>query len=371
MNHNELNQIIETVVAKNAEKIDRESFYPKSALDALGKAGILGLISAKEMGGQGFGLREASQVVENLAKVCPSTAMVTMMHFCGTVVIEKYGAKELRKKIATGNHVTTLAWSENGSRSHFWAPIGTAKKNDNKILINSQKSWVTSACEADSYVWSTQPLSAEGASTLWLVTNDSVGLQQPFKFDGLGLRGNASSPLKAENIKVDESSMLGNDGAGFDIMIGDVLPVFSTLISSGSIGLMEGAISRAIKHVSSTQHEHIKTSLAELPTIRAYLAKATIKKDMARTLRDDTIQAIESGREDAVLRVLEVKAATAEIALEVTDTAMRVCGGAAFRKDLGIERYFRDSRAAFVMAPTSDVLYDFIGKAVCGLPVFG
>jgi len=50
---------------------------------------------------------------------------------------------------------------------------------------------------------------------------------------------------------------------------------------------------------------------------------------------------------------------------------MRVCGGAAFRKDVGVERFFRDSRAAGVMAPVSDALYEFIGKAVCGMPVFG
>jgi alkylation response protein AidB-like acyl-CoA dehydrogenase len=68
---------------------------------------------------------------------------------------------------------------------------------------------------------------------------------------------------------------------------------------------------------------------------------------------------------------MQVKAAAAEAALEVTDIAMRVCGGAAFRKDVGVERCFRDARAASVMAPTSDVLFDFIGKAVCGLPVFG
>jgi alkylation response protein AidB-like acyl-CoA dehydrogenase len=72
-----------------------------------------------------------------------------------------------------------------------------------------------------------------------------------------------------------------------------------------------------------------------------------------------------------MLRVMQVKAAAAEAALEVTDTAMRVCGGAAFRKDVGVERHFRDARAASIMAPTSDALYDFIGKAVCGMPVFG
>jgi alkylation response protein AidB-like acyl-CoA dehydrogenase len=84
----------------------------------------------------------------------------------------------------------------------------------------------------------------------------------------------------------------------------------------------------------------------------------------------DTIAALEQGRPDAMLRVLEVKAAAGEAATEVTDLAMRVCGGAAYRKEVGVERYFRDARAATVMAPTTDVLYDFIGKAICGLPLF-
>ena len=65
-----------------------------------------------------------------------------------------------------------------------------------------------------------------------------------------------------------------------------------------------------------------------------------------------------------------VLAGTGEAALDVVETAMRVCGGAAFRKDLAVERCFRDAHAAGVMGPTTDVLYDFIGKAVCGQPLF-
>ena len=95
-----------------------------------------------------------------------------------------------------------------------------------------------------------------------------------------------------------------------------------------------------------------------------------VKTDMALALLDDTIAAMEAGRPDTMLRVLECKAAAGETATEVLDLAMRVCGGAAFRKDVGIERYFRDARAAGVMGPTTDVLYDFIGKAVCGMPLF-
>ena len=124
------------------------------------------------------------------------------------------------------------------------------------------------------------------------------------------------------------------------------------------------------KHVGGTKFEYVGSSLADLPTIRAYVARMQIKTDMVRSLLLDALSAIETGRADTMLRVLEVKAAAGETATEVTDLAMRVCGGAAFRKEVGVERNFRDARAASVMAPTTDVLYDFVGKAVIGLPLF-
>ena len=64
------------------------------------------------------------------------------------------------------------------------------------------------------------------------------------------------------------------------------------------------------------------------------------------------------------------KAAATEVAVDVTDTAMRACGGAAIAGAHGLDRLFRDARAQIVMAPTSDQAYDFIGRALCGMEVF-
>jgi alkylation response protein AidB-like acyl-CoA dehydrogenase len=164
--------------------------------------------------------------------------------------------------------------------------------------------------------------------------------------------------------------MLGPDGGGFDVMMGIVLPYFQLMNAAASLGAMEAATSKAATHVGGAQLLHLGQALADLPTIRAYVARMRIKTDMVRALLLDTISALEGGRADTMLRVLEVKAAAGETATEVTDLAMRVCGGAAFRKEVGVERHFRDARAATVMAPTTDVLYDFIGKAVCGMPLF-
>jgi alkylation response protein AidB-like acyl-CoA dehydrogenase len=85
---------------------------------------------------------------------------------------------------------------------------------------------------------------------------------------------------------------------------------------------------------------------------------------------DDLVEHLEWPRDTTLLRVLETKAAAGEAAIGVTSTAMRVCGGAAFSKHLSIERLFRDAHAGAVMAPTGDVLREFIAKALLGMPLF-
>ena len=366
-----LKRVEDEVVRPLAVRTDEEARFPREAIDALGQAGLLGLVSGTAVGGQGLGLAEAVQVVRSLARICPSTAMIMGMHYCAATVIEsQQGPEAVRGAIAAGRHLSTLALSEAESRSHFWAPVSTARIDGDEAVLDARKSWVTSAFQANSYVWSSQPATAEGASTIWLVDAKSLGLTQPGQFNGLGMRGNASTPVTATGVRTPLRHRLGDDGKGFDIMMSVVLPWFSCLTSACSVGVMNGALQAAIEHVGRTRHQHLNSSLADLPTIRAYLARARIRADQADALLADAVAAMGAGRADTMLRVLEVKASAAESALEVCDTAMRVCGGAAFRKEAGVERLFRDSRAASVMAPTSDVLYDFIGKAILGMPLF-
>lgn len=366
-----LDQIISEVIAPAAAEIDQQGTFPRASIEALGRAGLLGLISANEVGGLGQGHRAATIAVERIASACASTAMVVCMHYCGTAVIEAFGPRGVREAIARGEHLTTLAFSEVGSRSHFWAPISTAKQVDGGIQIDARKSWATSAGEADSYVWSSRAQTADNQISVWLVPADARGLRIPQPFNGLGLRGNSSSPITAEGVVIPGDSLLGADGGGFDIMMGVVLPYFQLMSAGFSVGTMNASTEKTVQHITSTKLEHLSQSLADLPTIRAYLSRMRIKTDMTRALLLDTLDALEQGRTDAMLRVLEVKAAAGEASTEVTDLAMRVCGGVAFRKEVGVERHFRDARAATVMAPTTDALYDFIGKALCGMPLFG
>jgi alkylation response protein AidB-like acyl-CoA dehydrogenase len=150
-----------------------------------------------------------------------------------------------------------------------------------------------------------------------------------------------------------------------------VLPVFLICSAAMSAGLMRRLAEETAAHLRRTRLEHLGQNLAQQELPRAELARLRIEADRAWALIEHALAAVEEGRPDAQLLVLEVKAAAGEAAAAAADLALRACGGAAFRKESPVERLFRDSRAARVMAPTTDALHDFIGRALCDLPLLG
>ena len=364
-----LEDLITTTVGPAAAEVDRTGTFPRTSIDALLAAGFGGLISALEVGGQGAGFAEAAAVVRRISAACGSTAMVYAMHLAAVGAIEELGPIDVRTAVAEGRHLSTLAFSEQGSRSQFWATLSTATAEGDDVVLDASKSWVTAAGEADSYVWTSRPIAADGPSTLWLVPSTTPGLKVAAPFDGFGLRGNASSPVTAIGARLPRSAMLGADGAGLDLALTHVLPWFQVVNAAASLGLCDAALDAAIGHLTTTRLEHLDQTLAEQPVPRHRLGALLVQRDAASTLLDDAAAALSAGRPDAPLRMLAVKAMASETALTVTGEAMRLAGGAAFRHDVGLDRHLRDARAGAVMGPTTDALYDMLARAVCGLPL--
>jgi alkylation response protein AidB-like acyl-CoA dehydrogenase len=370
-------EIADGVLAPAVRQNDKEGRFSTEAVKALGDAGFLGLTLPAELGGAGLGLRTFAAVTAVLAEADASVAMVYLMHQCATGTIaaaRRTGAIEkILKEIAAGNHLSTLAFSEAGSRSHFWAPVSRARRNDHGVLLTAKKSWVTSAGNAKSYVVSTLAPDGKGPtdSTLYLVPAGISGLSVEGAWDGMGLRANASAPMNLEDCEVSPDLQLSEDGHGFQTMLDVSLPPFNLGSAAVSLGLCRAAVAATATHLRKARFEHLGQSLGEcLPTLRAQLAAMQIDTHGLSTRVDDLVAHLEQPRETTMLRVLETKAAAGDIAIAVTSTAMRVCGGSAFSKHLSIERLFRDAHAGAVMAPTGDVLREFIGKAVLGIPLF-
>jgi alkylation response protein AidB-like acyl-CoA dehydrogenase len=357
--------------AESAREVDVTGRFPEQAVAALRDSGLLGLTLPVEVGGLGGGPGELVEVISSLAGACGSTAMVYLMHVSAAMAVATApppGLPDLLAELARGRALATLALSETGSRSHFWAPVSQAARNGAGLLLRAAKSFVTSAGHADVYVVSTLTPDADTVD-LFAVPAQLRGVTVAGSWRGLGLRGNASAPM-ALDTQLPENYRLGAVGSGFELMLQTIMPWFNLGNAAVSVGLSQGALDAAVRHTSAARLEHLNESLSALPTIRAQLARMAIDLACTRAYVDVAARRIAEPAADTVLHVLGVKAAANDAALRITDAAMRVCGGAAFAEHLSIERYFRDARAGHVMAPTADVLYDFYGKAITGQPLF-
>jgi alkylation response protein AidB-like acyl-CoA dehydrogenase len=361
-------------IAPIAADVDESGAFPRAAIDALGAAGFLGLNVPAEYGGMGQGLRTTCAVLDQVAQRCPSTAMIYKMHLCA---MANYAAAptppaEQLRAAAEGKHLSTLAWSEKGSRSHFWAPVSQAQKNGAGVTVSAHKSWVTSAGEADGYSVSTRWADAEGPMDcmLYMVLQGDAGVSVSGPWNGLGMRGNASAPMELADTPLGADRALCPEGEGFGTMLGVVLPVFNLGNAAISCGIAEAAVTATQSHLTSSRLEHLGETLADFPTLRARLAGMRMETDKSRAHLVSTIDSIESPGPATQLLVLASKAQAADMAIRVTDAGMRACGGAAFSRHLNLERFFRDARAGAVMAPTSDVIQEFIGRALTGKELF-
>lgn len=357
-----------------AREVDAAGTFPEASVAALRESGLLGLTLPEDAGGLGGGPEELVAALSSVAAVCGSTAMVYLMHVSASMAIAAAppaGRPGLLGRLAAGT-LATLALSEAGSRSHFWAPVSQAARADGGVRLKADKSWVTSAGHADLYVVSTLSpagTAGEGASDLYVVDAGADGVSVAGPWRGLGLRGNASAPMTFD-VLVPDGDRLGGAGGGFDLKLQAVMPWFNLGNAAVSLGLAQAAVDAAVRHAGRSRFQHTGDRLADLPTIRAQLARCALDLAAARAYTEVAARSLASPDDGTMLHVLGVKAAANDAALRITDTAMRVCGGAAFSEHLQLERFFRDARAGHVMAPTADVLYDFYGKAITGLPVF-
>ena len=367
-------------IAARAGRVDREARFPRESIDELAAAGALGLAVPERFGGAGAGPLEVAEAVERVAGACASTGMVFVMHVvalqtlaAGVTDDEREGPKHAAlASAARGGHLSTLAYSERGSRGHFWAQVSRARETDDGVTIDADKSWATSAGEADSYVLacgapgSDDPLAPE----LYLVPGDAAGLEVGPPFDGLGMRANASASLRVRGLHVAAERRLGDPASGFGLMMQATLPWFVLGSAACSVGIAGAALDAAIAHARGARLEHLGSTLADVPGVRARLAQARIRHAETRAYLYAVARDIETAAPSAQLGVLALKAAAAEMAVEVTDACLRVGGGAAYSKHGPLERHFRDARAASVMAPTTELLHDFLGKAICGQDLF-
>lgn len=287
------------VISEHAEAVDRDGRFPVEGIAALAQAGLLGLCVPTSHGGLGEGPRTFATLTEGIGRVCASTAMVFVMHTAATQVLVTSATLADRdavlRQIATGKHLTTLALSEVGSRSQFWAPVSRMEEHGGQLQTSARKSFVTSAGSADSYVSSAQMPGAESPlqSTLYLARKGAPGSKVTGRFDGLGLRGNDSAPVAFEGMPVAKGDLLTPQGGGADAMLGVILPWFNVGTSAMAHGLCQAALAATIAHLQGTGFAHSGAALRDLPNLRSRVADMSVTTEQSRALLGHTLDGLE------------------------------------------------------------------------------
>jgi isovaleryl-CoA dehydrogenase len=369
-------QVATDVAAPRAERTDAGE-WPEEALREL-QVLLGGLVVPRDVGGSGLGLRALTGVCEALGEACASTAICFGMHQVAAAVMAAKPTDRQRKEflgpIAAGEHLTTLALSEPGSGAEFWLPQTRLASRDEGWLVNGEKSFVTNGSHADSYVVSTvaaDPDAPAGEFSAVVVWGDAPGLTWHGSWEGIGMRGNSSLEARLEDVAVGPEALLGAPGDQIWYVFEVVAPYFLTAMAGTYLGVARAALSGAIAHVQQRRHAHSGRSLAAEPLVQHRLGVLWSQVQATRRLAYWAAEEADSAGPEALPALTSAKAQVADCAVEVANEAMSLVGGIGYRDRNPLERHLRDARAAHVMAPTTDTLRAWTGRALLGVPLLG
>lgn len=362
---------------ERAKISDQEGKYPRESLQEIANAGYSAVTLPVEAGGLENGFTAFSVLSESFAQYCPSSTMCWVMHTTTVHTLYEAGTEEQRQrympKILKG-HVGALAFSEPATGSHFWNVVSEAPRNANGYLLNADKSFVTSGGEADFYIVATSSPEATGKDNLMflVVDKDQAGIEA-FPFSAMGLRGNASGPMKFKDVQVPLENRIGTEGGMGYYNDNTVDPLFLLGTAACWIGIAQGALNAAVDGAKKKVHADTGSSVAGYQVIRHELAKAQIQIDSARSMlyrvAEQLDKCAEQGLElsECLYPLWQLKTLAADMVINVTNVALQVSGGRGYLTGQ-VEKFLRDGRAGAIMGPTNEVLRDWIGLTLVDAP---
>ena len=356
--------IAERELAPRAAETDKLSQYPAESLDVLKSEGMWGLRVSKEHGGLEADLLTTCLIVEELAKKCPSTAMCYKMHLEASEVVcrmpNAFQVENIVKPMANGEVFATVAGSETWRSDDNWTSArgfsAVEKVSGGYRIDNVRKAYVTSAGYATHYFFlcrigedtppgDISPLYVDGSKVDWEILEP---------WDGLGLRGNESSPMLFNGV-VPEEYRLGTEHKGMAEAASFFPSVLGLTYAAAYLGVGSGAFE--IARVEADRRYASGSRRLDNPIIQRRLAELSTQIEAAQTMLHAVAASVDNGTLTSQLPVMQAKVFCSETAVRVTQDLMTTFGGTAFAGRLPFERYFRDARAGMIMALANDAAY--------------
>jgi alkylation response protein AidB-like acyl-CoA dehydrogenase len=337
---------------------DENQTFPLDVIKKAGEMGLLGAIFPEELGGAGYGYIEYSIIIEELARVDPSVALIIAAHnsLC-TNHIYLAGNEEQRKKyipkLATGEWIGCWSLTEPEAGSDAAGTRSTAVLRDGEWILNGGKTFTTNAHYADVCVAMavTDRSASQHGISAFILEKETAGYRVGKKENKLGMRASATGEVLFSNCRLPQSQLLGKAGEGFVDSL-RILDGGRISIAALSIGIAQGAFEQALKY--SKQRKQFGRFISEFQAIQDKLANMATSIEAARWL---TYCA--GARKDSGKRVTKesamAKLFASEMAVSVADQALQIHGGYGFIKDYPVEKFYRDVKLCTIGEGTSEI----------------
>jgi isovaleryl-CoA dehydrogenase len=363
-------------IAPRADEVDQQAAWPEHAFTALKDTDLMGLNVPRRLGGEEQGMVGLVAITEILARACSSSAICYGMHCVGTAVIAAKATPDQDERylrpIAEGCHITTLALSESGTGAHFYLPATQLRHDDGGFTVEGTKQFVTNGSKADSYVISVstgEPDRDAGDFSCVVIDGATPGLQWLEPWRGVGMRGNSSRGLHLPGVRVPANNLLGEEGDQIWYVFEVVAPYFLMSMSATYLGIAEAALQATLQHVRGRRYAHSGEAVADVAAVQSSVAEMWAAVERTRGLIYHAAYLGDMGDPRALAAILSSKAEVADMAVWVTNEAMTLGGGIAYRENSYFARLLRDARASHVMSPTTSLLRQWLGRHLLGLPL--
>lgn len=355
----EIGPMVEDAEAKQRTPVE---VFPKA-----GKHGFLGLRYPPEVGGAGAGMMAEMTLRLELSRVCAGIASaLSVSSHLGSYPIFAYGNEEQvdrwLKPILSGDKITCFGLTEPAAGSDVRGIQTTATKGDGGWVLNGRKIFITNSpiCDLAIVIAYVDREAGIDGIAMFVVEQGTPGFDSSRRLDKMGHYSSEIGEIVMDDVEIPKESLLGPERGGFKRVM-ETLNGGRIVVAGGSIGVAEAAFEVARRYVE--ERDAFGKKIGEFQAVQHKLADMAVDIQAAKHMTAWAAWLYDQGR-NPTWEASMAKLYASEMALRVTELALRLFGGYGYIKEFPIERYYRDARMFNIVEGVSDIHRNIIARSV-------
>ena len=345
-------------MAPIAIEIDENQRFAEETFKKMAGLHLLGLPISADYGGAGMDYISFVIALEELARVCASTALSYSAHISlASTPIELFGTEQQKQKylvpLAKGEKLGAFGLTEPGAGSDASGTKSNAVRKGDHFILNGSKVFITNAAYADIFVVTAVTEKSKGARGIssFILEKGMPGFEVGKTEKKLGMRGSPTSMLHFNNVKVPAENLLGELDHGYKQFLA-TLDGGRVGIAAQTLGIAKAAYSKAMHYAN--EREQFGKKLLDFQATQFKLADMRVKIEAAEHLVYHAAQ-LRNTNKPFKIEASIAKLFTTEATMEITKEAIQIHGGYGYVQDYEVERYWRDAKLMEIGEGTSEV----------------